>query len=386
MLGELAHPRPLRPLLRELRAPVRVAAVGGGTGLPAVLGGLARRRRGTVPAQVSAVVTTCDDGGSSGKLRRRYGLPSPGDIRNCLVALTPDKNPFAEIFQHRFPGRTGVGGHTLGNLVLAALAQRLGNFAAAVDCATRLLGAQGRVLPATAQRVDLVAQLGDGRVVCGETAIAAARGRVDRLRLKRSVAASPEALEVVADADLLVFGPGSLYTSVIASLLGKGMGAALAACRGWRVLVVNLFTQPGETDGYDAADHVRAIQQHFGAVIDAALVHDRPLPARLVSAYAANGARVVTCDRAALASLGVRTFAADLLGAGEKARHGPDKLARALREILRSKRESNRGVPCVESSGTSASARRLRSSSRVYGVSSIAGTTARGRLSSSATG
>ncbi len=325
-------PRPVPP---ERAAPMRVVAVGGGTGLPAVLGGLARCAGRSAPVQVSALVTTCDDGGSSGELRRRYGLPSPGDVRNCLVALAPGDHPLADLFQHRFPGNGGLGGHAVGNLVLAALAQRLGDFGAAVEAAGRMLGARGRVLPSTVQRVELVARLADGRLVRGETAIAGARGRVARLELERPIAASSEALQAVAEADLVVLGPGSLYSSIIAGLLPVGTAQALAACRGRRVLVVNLFTQPGETDGYDAADHVRAIRQHVGPVVDAALVHGRPLPERLVSAYAAEGARPVRCDPEALAGLGVATLRADLIAPGEKARHDPRMLAEALLGILR---------------------------------------------------
>ena len=372
-------------ILRELRAPIRVTAVGGGTGLPAVLGGLTR----WPGADVSAVVTTCDDGGSSGKLRRRYRLPSPGDVRNCLVALAPGENPLAQLFQHRFSGVGGLAGHTVGNLILAALAQRLGDFGAAVEAATRLLGAQGRVLPSTAQRVDLVADLADGRVIRGETSIAGARGRIARLRLQRQVRASPLALQAVTAADLVVFGPGSLYTSVIASLLGAGMDAALKSCRGWRVLVVNLFTQPGETDGYDAAEHVCALQQHFGPVVDAALVHSRPLPQRMVSAYAAQGARVVHCDRGALARLGVKVVEADLLDGTSPihARHDPQKLGKALQALVRCRRDIQPGGQrCAESSGTLANAKRPRSSSKVCAVSNIAATTARARLFSSRTG
>jgi len=387
MLEDIVRARLPQPVLRAVRSPLRVTAVGGGTGLPSVLGGLTRLHGSHVPMEVSAVVTTCDDGGSSGKIRRRYRLPSPGDIRNCLVALTPGENPLAEIFQHRFPGTGGLGGHTIGNLILAALAQRLGDFGSAVEAATRLLGAQGRVLPSTVDRVDLVAQLTDGRVVRGERAIAAAGGRVARMRLKRPVPANPEALDAVSHADLVVFGPGSLYTSVIASLLGEGMRAALASCHGWRVLVLNLFTQPGETDGYDAVDHVRAIQHHFGPVVDAVLVHARPLPQKMVSAYAANGAQVVSCDRDALAALGVKTFASDLLGPGNKARHDAAKLGKALHDILRSRRELHRGgMACAESSATLVGAKRVRSSSKASGASSIGATTARGRLFSSGTG
>jgi len=352
-----------------------------------VLGGLARLREDTLPVEISAVVTTCDDGGSSGKIRRRYRLPSPGDIRNCLVALAPGKNPLAEIFQHRFPGTGGLGGHTVGNLILAALAQRLGDFGSAVEAATRLLGARGRVLPSTTERVDLVAELADGRVVRGETAIAAAGGRVDRLRLRRPVPANPEALEAVAAADLVVLGPGSLYTSVIASLLSGEMAAALASCRGWRVLVLNLFTQPGETDGYDAADHVRAIQRHFGPVVDAVLVHARPLPQRVACSYACKGAEPVSCDRDALAALGATTFAADLLAPGPRARHDAGRLGKALHDLLRSRQKPHRGATaCAESSATSAGARRVRSSSKGSGASNTAATTAREPLFSSAIG
>jgi uncharacterized cofD-like protein len=372
-------------VLRELRAPIRVTAVGGGTGLPAVLGGLTR----WAGAEVSAVVTTCDDGGSSGKLRRRYRLPSPGDVRNCLVALSPGENPLAQLFQHRFAGVGGLAGHTVGNLILAALAQRLGDFGAAVEEATRLLGARGRVLPSTAQRVDLIADLADGRVVRGETSIAAAKGTIARLRLQRRVHASPPALQAVGGADLVVFGPGSLYTSVIASLLGAGMEAALKACRGVRVLVVNLFTQPGETDGYDAADHVRALQRHFGAVVDAALLHSRALPQRMVAAYAAQGSRLVHCDRAALARLGVKVVEADLLDGSSPvhARHDPHKLGKALQALVRCRRDSQPGGQrCAGSSATLAGVKRARSSSKDCAVSNIADTTARARLFSSRTG
>ena len=369
-------------------APLRVVAVGGGTGLPAVLGGLARAGGSSAPLRLSAVVTTCDDGGSSGDLRRRYGLPSPGDVRNCLVALAPGDNPLAEVFQHRFPGEGGLGGHAVGNLVLAALAQRLGDFGEAVEAARRLLGARGRVWPSTTRRAELVATLADGRVVRGETAIAAARGRVARLALERPVPASPEARRAVAEADLVVLGPGSLYSSIIAALLPDGMAEALAACRGRRVLVMNLVTQPGETDGYDAADHLRAIHRHAGPVVDVVLAHGRPLPERLVSAYAAEGARPVSCDREALAGLGVSTVAIDALVPGAKARHDRRKLAAALLDIaLRKGGDSNRrgDVPCAESSATSAGERRPRFWWRVSGVSSTGDTTARAPPSSSAT-
>ncbi len=313
--------------------PLRIVAVGGGTGLPSVLAGLAGGDPDGPPLDVTAVVTTCDDGGSSGELKRLYGIPSPGDVRNCLVALATGVNPLAAVFQHRFTGRGGLSGHTVGNVVLTALAQRLGDFRSAVQIAGDLLGVKGRVLPATDQVVELVATLDDGRVIRGESAIASARGHVGRLSLEHPVPALPEALEAVARADVVVLGPGSLYSSIIASLLVDGMAEALDACTGARVLVVNLFTQPGETDGYGAADHVRALVRHLGPVVDAALVHALPLPRRIVAAYAARGSFPVEIDREALGDLGVVVVGADLLAAGGTARHDPGKLASVLLDL-----------------------------------------------------
>jgi uncharacterized cofD-like protein len=282
---------------------------------------------------VAALVTTADDGGSSGALRREYGIPAPGDVRNCLVALTPPPSPLAEIFQHRFDGHGALAGHTVGNVVLAALAQRLGSFEAAVETAGRLLGARGRVLPSAPASVELVATLEDGRIVRGETALPAARGRVERLALEGDAKASRAAVDAVASADLVVLGPGSLYSSIIASLLVDGIAEALRACRALRVLLVNLFTERGETDGYDAADHVRAIQRHVGPVVDLAVVHGRPCPEHVVERYAEEGAAPVAYDRDALAGIGVATLAADLLADDRKARHDPAKLGPLLLEL-----------------------------------------------------
>lgn len=333
---ELAESSAALPI--DLARPLRIVALGGGTGLPRVLAGLADagrepRRR---PLDVTAIVTTCDDGGSSGQLRRLYQVPSPGDIRNCLVALSAAPGPLASLFQHRFGGEGALAGHTVGNVVLTALAQQLGDFGAAVRAAAELLGVRGRVLPATDRCVELVASLDDGRVIRGESAIAAARGRVGRLSIEGPAPAPPAALEALHRADAVVMGPGSLYSSVIASLLVDGLADALAGCHASRVLVMNLFTQPGETDGYDAVDHVRAVERHLGHVVDIVLVHGRPLPARLVECYAAQDSHPVRVDRRALGSMGVAVVEADLLApAGEVARHDAARLAGALLELLR---------------------------------------------------
>ena len=319
--------------------PLRVVAAGGGTGLPRVLAGLAG---GVAPdderaVDVTALVTTADDGGSSGELRRRYGVPAPGDVRNCLVALAAGLNPLASVFQHRFEGDGALSGHTVGNVVLTALAQRLGDFGAAVEAAARMLEVKGRVLPASAGPVELVAELADGRVLRGETAIARAGGKVERLLLARPAAAHPEAGAAIRAADLVVLGPGSLYSSVLASLLAQGVSEALRDTAATRVLVVNLFTQPGETDGFSASDHVRAFQRHLGDVIDVALVHRPPLPDEAIASLAAAGARPVEVDAAAIEALGPVPMAVDLAAPGTLGRHDPAKLARALLRVARAR-------------------------------------------------
>jgi uncharacterized cofD-like protein len=327
-----------RPIaLAEVERPLRIAALGGGTGLPRVLAGLASlgQQRGAPSLDVSAIVTTCDDGGSSGELRKRYGMPSPGDIRNCLVALSPESTPLRALFQHRFTGGGALGGHTVGNVVLTALAQQFGDFGAAVQAAGEILGARGRVLPATDRCVELVASLDDGRVIRGESAIASARGRVGRLSLDGQAPAPSAALDALVEADLVVFGPGSLYSSVIASMLMEGMADALAACRGTRVLVLNFFTQPGETDGYGAADHLLAVERHVGPVVDAVLIHGRPLPGHLVDAYAAQGSHPVATERDVLEAMGVAVVEADLLAVeDDAARHHPGRLGGALLDLV----------------------------------------------------
>jgi uncharacterized cofD-like protein len=326
-----------------LERPLRIVAAGGGTGLPRVLAGLGPGLEpdGERRVDVTALVTTADDGGSSGELRRRYGVPSPGDVRNCLVALAGGLNPLAAIFQHRFPGDGALAGHTVGNVVLTALAQRLGDFGAAVDAAARMLGARGRVVPSASGPVELVAELEDGRTIRGESRIARAGGRVERLFLASPAEAPPEACEAIRGADVVVLGPGSLYSSVLASLLARGVPEALRETAATRVLVVNLFTQPGETDGYAASDHVRAVLRHLGDVVDVALVQRPPLAAARVAAPAPAPVPAaqapVALDRAEVEALGPVVVAADLAADGAPGRHDPAKVARALLAIARAR-------------------------------------------------
>jgi uncharacterized cofD-like protein len=252
------------------------------------------------------------------------------------VALAEGVNPLAAVFQHRFDGEGGLAGHTVGNVVLTALAQRLGDFNLAVAAAGRMLGVRGRVVPASADPVQLVAELDDGRVVHGESSIGAARGRVAALRLEGRTHATADAVEAIHGADVVVLGPGSLYSSVLASLLVPGIPEALRSTAATRVIVVNLFTQAGETDGYGAADHLRAVQRHVGDVVDVALAHRPPMDRAAVAAYAAEGAHPVKVDRDALEALGVVPVVTDLV-AEEAGRHDPQKLARALLAIARAR-------------------------------------------------
>jgi len=319
--------------------PPRIVAVGGGTGLPVLLRGLRSVMfppgQGTPPAWrrdlLTALVTVADDGGSSGRLRRAYGILAPGDIRNCLVALAENAQT-AAMFDFRFDGSDGVAGHNLGNLILAALSHLEGRFPAAVGRAGEILGIRGRVLPATSADVRLQAELTDGSQIEGESRIAAARGRIRRVRMiPARASALPEARSAIADAELVVIGPGSLYTSLIPVLLVRGIAQEIARSHARVVLVMNLMTEPGETDGMTAADHVRAIRRHApGMPIHDVLLTATSIPPRLLRAYSASGARPVAADLAAFRTLGCRAVRRPMLAAGGRIRHDPRLLATAV--------------------------------------------------------
>jgi uncharacterized cofD-like protein len=345
----IAASSPQPPALEEIEPslfpagmrPPRIVALGGGTGLPIVLRGLRSAmfssRRDTPPRWrrdlLTALVTVADDGGSSGRLRRAYGILAPGDVRNCLVALAEDAQR-AAMFDFRFSGGDGVAGHNLGNLVLAALSQLEGHFPAAVERAGEMLGIRGRVVPATGADVRLLAELEDGSQVEGESRIAAAAaGRpIRRVRLVPAAAdALPEARAALADADLVVIGPGSLYTSLIPVLLVRGIAREIERSGARVVLVMNLMTEPGETDGMTAADHVRALRRHAPRLpIHDVLLAAGPISPRARAAYAAYGAQPVAADLAALRALGCRPLRRRMVAARGRLRHEPGRLAAAV--------------------------------------------------------
>jgi uncharacterized cofD-like protein len=256
----------------------RIVCIGGGTGLSTVLRGLK-----AIGQEPSAIVTLTDDGGSSGRLRRDLDIPPPGDVRACLVALAEDESFMANMFQHRF-SRGELAGHNLGNLFLAALTELAGSFDAAVALTSHALAIAGEVLPATREQVSLVAEMEDGRVVAGETAVATDRSRVRRLRLEPAdPEANAEALRALHEAEAVVLGPGSLFTSTLPPLLVPAIREAVFAGPGRRIYVANLLQQPNETIGYDAALHIDRLVQHVGpGIVETVLIpHFRRLPTDL---------------------------------------------------------------------------------------------------------
>ncbi|MBJ6763894.1 YvcK family protein [Myxococcaceae bacterium JPH2] len=320
--------------------PTRIVAMGGGTGLPMVLRGLARRalpKSDDPGVDITAVVTMSDDGGSSGRLRRLHGALPPGDIRNCLVALAGGKSALKEVFQYRFGGARGLAGHAVGNLLIAALAELKGDFLEAVRVSAQMLGARGQVLPCTLASVQLVAQMHDRTEVVGERNICRAQGRVLRVSLSpRSPPPADGLLEAIHAADLVAIGPGSLYSSVLPNLLVDGVAQALRESRALKVLVSNLMTQPGETDGMTCRDHVQSVLEHVGPVLDAVLINAH-LPAEdAMKRYGLRGSYVVESSHRELLALGVVPVQADLLREGSKIRHDSRKVASCLLKMARS--------------------------------------------------
>jgi uncharacterized cofD-like protein len=320
-----------RSMYRFARGPL-IVAIGGGTGLAALLSGLKQHT-----SNLTAVVTVADDGGSSGLLRRGLGVLPPGDIRNCLVALADDESLMSRLFKYRFPEDGGLQGHSFGNLFVAALAEVTGDFERAVRESTSVLKVRGRVLPATLESVTLHAELQGGERVAGESTITAAEHLPLRVWLEpERPRAVPQAVEAIVTADLVVLGPGSVYTSIVPNLLIPELREAVMRSRARVVYVCNVMTQPGETDGYSAADHVAAIYRHGAAgIVDAVVVNDTPASAQLAASYRAEGAEPVEVDDQALTVLGVRVVHGRLAHEGDFFRHDPARLADTVLELAR---------------------------------------------------
>ena len=327
----------------------RFVALGGGTGLPNVLRGLRPLvfPHGATDAsrdRLVAVVATSDDGGSSGRLRVEFNMIPPGDIRNCLAALSESNSDIADIFQYRFEAGDGLNGHAIGNLLIAALTDVTRDFAQAVEMAARMLGVSGVVLPATSEIVTLIAEFTDGRVLSGETKIAAAGGVIGRLSLlPERPACSPRVVEAIRRADVIVAGPGSLYTSILPPLLVPDVAAAVLESRAIRVLVANLMTEAGETDNFSVLDHLLTIERHLGhQLFDCVIFNTLAVPERLANAYGECGSTPIVTgsfELSALQRFGVRAIGVPLVSehpAG-KIRHHPERLAAAISAVAQGK-------------------------------------------------
>jgi uncharacterized cofD-like protein len=307
-----------------------VVAIGGGTGLSTLLHGLKTHTRvdGAI-GDLSAVVTVTDEGGSSGRLRRDFGMLPPGDIRRCLVALSEDEALLSQLFEHRFQQGRGLKGHTLGNLFLTGLTEITGDFRLALQIANEVLATCGTIYPSTLASVRLQATLENGKSVTGETRISRSRSRIARVRLLPAQCRPvPEAMEALAHADIITIGPGSLYTSLIPNLLVSGLTRQIAESRAVKVYVGNIMTQPGETVGLSAAEHIQAIYDHAGcALFDYAVLNDGAILPRLLRRYLADGARPVNHDLKAVRELGIVPVLDNLVAAGEVVRHNSERLA-----------------------------------------------------------
>jgi len=322
-----------------VRRGARVVALGGGTGLSTLLRGLKEHlapggdaRLKHCIADLAAIVTVTDDGGSSGRLRRDYRILPPGDIRNCLVALSDDETLLGRLFQYRFHAGRGLRGHSFGNLFLTALSHVSGDFIEAVRVSGQVLAIRGRIFPSTLDNVTLEATLKDGQRVQGETRITRSGKPIRRIALApRQAKPLPEALEAIALADLIVLGPGSLYTSILPDLLVPEITRAIVNAPGTCVYIANLMTQPGETEGYSLADHVRAIREHTSRrLLDAVVVNRKPVSPEVARRYRADGAEPVLPETGPLEKLGVRVVSENLLEEHGVIRHDARRLARLL--------------------------------------------------------
>ena len=320
---------------------VRIVALGGGTGLSTVLRGLkhylARNKTdlaGRPISDLTAMVTVTDDGGSSGRLRREYRVLPPGDIRNCMVALSQDEALLGRLFQYRFHLGRGLRGHSFGNLFLTALTHVTGDFAEAVRVSSEVLAIRGRIFPATLENVTLEAVMKDGKTVSGETKIVSSGKGIRRLRLRpRLVRPLPEVLEAIARANLILIGPGSLYTSVLPNLLVTGVAEAIESSSAIKVYIANLMTQPGETEGFSLSDHVRVIYEHTRRkLFDWIVASNQIVSPEVARRYSARRAEPVRVDIKKLQAIGLRCMLDELLEEHGVVRHDPARLAQLLVE------------------------------------------------------
>ncbi len=316
---------------RRLGKGPNVAVVGGGHGLSVLLRGIK-----AATSNVTAVVTVADDGGSSGRLREEFGIIPPGDLRNCLVALADTEPLMEKLFQYRFKGKSELAGHSFGNLFIAAMNEVTGDMEQALQESSKVLAVKGQVLPASKDHVRLDAIMEDGTVVEGESQIPEVHKKIHRVRLfPEHVQPVQSALDALKNADAIILGPGSLYTSIMPNLLVDGVAEAIRKSKAIKIYICNVMSQPGETDGYTASMHAKAIIDHGGkGIIDYMLVNDSPISPEMQEYYAGKGAYPVEVDEEAINALGVGFVKADIINEQELIRHDPDKLSKAVMNMV----------------------------------------------------
>lgn len=333
---------------------LNVVAIGGGTGLSTLLRGLKRHvpHEGQVDdpgpevGSLTGIVTVSDDGGSSGRLREDFGVIPPGDIRNCMTALSEDEALLSRLFRFRFSSGQGLEGHNFGNLFLVAMAEVTGDFAEAVKQSSAILKTRGDIFPATTSNVQLTALMKDGTTVRGETSITASQSRIVELKLEPTdVEPLPQTLKAIENADLISIGPGSLFTSLIPNLLVRGIPEAIARSKAVKAYVCNLMTQPNESLDRTASQHVQALFEHAkGKFFDYALINRTPIPDEMVRKYAAQGAAPIVNDLDAVEKLGVKPILGEYLDDNPVARHNSPRVARDLLELAQGVRSKSQGT------------------------------------------
>jgi uncharacterized cofD-like protein len=323
---------------RYLERGPRIVVIGGGSGLSILLHGLKE-----FTSNITAVVTVADDGGSSGRLRSQFNIPPPGDIRNCLVALADAEPMMSDLFQFRFQGESGeFEGHNFGNLFILAMLKVTGDFEKAIKESSKILAIRGRVVPSTLKRVSLVAQHKDGTQTEGESNISKVKSPITRLYLKpEGCGATEDALEAIANADAIVIGPGSLYTSVLPNILIDDMAEALANTHAPKIYICNVMTQPHETDHMTAFDHVNTIIEHSRPdVLSHVIVNNGEIPQNVLQRYTKGDAFPVAVDTAKIRSLGYKVIEANIINCVDTIRHNPRRVCKTIMDILNSKRRS----------------------------------------------
>ncbi|MFD2761254.1 gluconeogenesis factor YvcK family protein [Lentibacillus juripiscarius] len=309
-----------------------VTVIGGGTGMPVLLRGLKN-----LPVDLTALVTVADDGGSTGRLRNEMAIPAPGDIRNVIAALSDAEPMLLDLFQHRFTEGNGLSGHSMGNLLLAAMTSVTGNFFTGIKEISRVLNVKGNIYPISNQSMSLHARMEDGTIVSGESNIPLANKKIEHVFLRpEPVRPLHHAVEAVKNADLVVVSPGSLYTSILPNMIIPQMDEALRQTKGKVVYVCNVMTQAGETTGYTAADHVQAIRDHIGETcVDSIVVHNEPISQHVRAIYAEENAAPVVYDTDRLIDMGLEIIESDIINSSKTTlRHDTEKIAKLLYSII----------------------------------------------------